>query len=69
MINNDKIEEFKTLFPNEEEELIAIFEDSEFDEFDEFLLFLIQDYFNFLEVSKDINKDKIESLKDFFKNS
>lgn len=65
----NKIEEFKELFPDDKDELLQIFEESEFDEFDEFMLFLIQDYFMFLEVSKDIDRVKIDSLKEFFKNS
>lgn len=66
---NDSLEKFKKLFEYDEnfDIIIQYYEESEFENFDHFCTYIIQDYFNFLELEKNISEDKKKVIREFFK--
>jgi len=62
-ITKDMIEE---IFEDDAEVVAELFENSDFNNWEDFFVYSIQNYFNFLELDKDIDSEKSEILKAVF---
>ncbi len=62
-ITNEMIED---IFEEDSETIIKIFENSDFNNWEDFFVYSVQNFFNFLELDKSIDKEKSDILKAVF---
>lgn len=59
-------EDIIDIFEEDGEILVELFESSDFTSWEDFFIYTVQNYFNFLELDKNIDPDKNEILKEIF---